>query len=110
ANRKVAPESVGTVVGADFLYSQKNEDLNGAGVLLKETQTLIHEQGQKDTLRGRILGLIHLIGLLPTSGHGDIGVRATVDHLVDLLVENLAHDGDQLRQQVPVALEALADE
>ncbi|MGO1266052.1 BREX system P-loop protein BrxC [Brachybacterium paraconglomeratum] len=110
ANRKVAPEPVGTVVGADFLYSQKNEDLNGAGLLLKETQTLIHEQGQKDPLRGRILGLIHLISLLPTSGHGDIGVRATSDHLVDLLVEDLAHDGDQLRQQVPAALEALADE
>ncbi|MGP5622230.1 BREX system P-loop protein BrxC [Candidatus Corynebacterium faecigallinarum] len=110
ANRKVAPELVGTVVGADFLYAQKNEDLNGAGLLLKETQTLIHEQGQKDALRGRVLGLIHLIGLLPTSGHGDIGVRATADHLVDLLVEDLANDGDRLRQQVPVVLEALAEE
>ncbi|OLT20580.1 hypothetical protein BJF81_04735 [Ornithinimicrobium sp. CNJ-824] len=110
ANRKVAPNAVGTVVGADFLYSQKNEDLNGAGLLLKETQTLIHEQGEKDSLRGRILGLIHLIGLLPTSGHGDIGVRATADHLVDLLVENLDHDGDRLRQQVPAVLEALAEE
>lgn len=110
ANRKVAPQSVGTVVGADFLYSQKNEDLNGAGLLLKETQTLIHEQGQKDPLRGRILGLVHLIGLLPTSGHGDIGVRATADHLVDLLVEDLSHDGDRLRQQVPAVLEALAEE
>ncbi|WP_207549381.1 hypothetical protein, partial [Mycobacteroides chelonae] len=110
ANRMVAPESVGTAVGADFLYTQKNEDLNGAGLLLKETQTLIHEQGQKDDLRGRILGLIHLIGLLPTSGHGDIGVRATADHLVDLLVEDLAHDGDRLRQKVPTVLEALAAE
>ncbi|HET7476200.1 MAG TPA: BREX system P-loop protein BrxC [Dermatophilaceae bacterium] len=110
ANRKVAPESVGTVVGADFLYAQKNEDLNGAGLLLKETQTLIHEQGQKDALRGRILGLIHLIGLLPTTGHGDIGVRATADHLVDLLVEDLAHDGDRLRQEVTAVLEALAEE
>ncbi|MET9326723.1 BREX system P-loop protein BrxC [Tsukamurella sp. NPDC003166] len=110
ANRKVAPKSVGTVVGADFLYAQKNEDLNGAGLLLKETQTLIHEQGQKDPLRARILGLVHLIGLLPASGHGDIGVRATTDHLVDLLVEDLAHDGDRLRQQVPAALDALAGE
>ncbi|WP_182875480.1 BREX system P-loop protein BrxC [Mycobacteroides abscessus] len=110
ANRMVAPEPVGTAVGADFLYTQKNEDLNGAGLLLKETQTLIHEQGQKDDLRGRILGLIHLIGLLPTSGHGDIGVRATADHIVDLLVEDLAHDGDRLRQKVPTVLEALAAE
>lgn len=110
ANRKVAPEPLGTVVGADFLYAQKNEDLNGAGLLLKETQTLIYEQGQNDALRGRILGLIHLIGLLPTSGHGDIGVRATGEHLVDLLVEDLAHNSDQLRRDVPSVLKALADE
>ncbi|MDO5619448.1 BREX system P-loop protein BrxC [Kocuria sp.] len=110
ANRKVASDSVGTVVGADFLYAQKNEDLNGAGFLLKETQTLIHEEAQKDALRGRVLGLIHLIGLLPTSGHGDIGVRATAEHLVDLLVEDLAHDGDLLRQKMPTVLDALSDE
>lgn len=110
ANRLVANKSVGTVVGADYLYSAKHEDLNGAGLLLKETQRLIHEQGQKEPLRGRVLGLIHLISLLPTTAPGDIGVRATVDHLVDLLVEDLAHDGSALRQEVPVVLAALADE
>jgi len=109
ANRLVALKSVGTVVGADYLYAAKHEDLNGAGLLLKETQRLIHEQGQKDALRGRILGLIHLISLLPTSGHADIGVRATADHLVDLLVEDLGNDGSRLRQDVPAALAALAE-
>lgn len=110
ANRLVANKSVGTVVGADYLYTAKHEDLNGAGLLLKETQRLIHEQGQKEPLRGRVLGLIHLISLLPTTAPGDIGVRATVDHLVDLLVEDLAHDGSALRQEVPVVLAALTDE
>lgn len=109
ANRLVAPKPVGTVVGADYLYAAKHEDLNGAGLLLKETQRLIHEQGQNDALRGRILGLIHLISLLPTSGHADIGVRATADHLVDLLVEDLANDGARLRQDVPAALDALTE-
>lgn len=110
ANRLVAKKSVGTVVGADYLYSAKHEDLNGAGLLLKETQRLIHEQGQKEPLRGRVLGLIHLISLLPTTPPGDIGVRATVDHLVDLLVEDLANDGTALRQEVPVVLAALTAE
>jgi hypothetical protein len=110
ANRLVAPKPVGTVVGADYLYSAKHEDLNGAGLLLKETQRLIHEQGQKDPLRGRILGLVHLVSLLPTSGHADIGVRATADHVVDLLVEDLANDGARLRQDIPAALEALTEE
>ena len=110
ANRLVAKKPVGTVVGADYLYSAKHEDLNGAGLLLKETQRLIHEQGQKEPLRGRILGLIHLISLLPSAAPGDIGVRATVDHLVDLLVEDLANDGTALRQEVPEVLAALTDE
>lgn len=110
ANRVVANKDVGTVVGADYLYSAKHEDLNGAGLLLKETQRLIHEQGHKEPLRGRVLGLVHLISLLPTTPPGDIGVRATVDHLVDLLVEDLANDGTALRQEVPEVLAALAEE
>lgn len=109
ANRLVANRPVGTVVGADYLYSAKHEDLNGASLLLKETQRLIHEQGQAEPLRGRILGLIHLISLLPTTPPGDIGIRATVDHLVDLLVEDLANDGTALRQEVPEILAALTD-
>lgn len=109
ANRLVASKTVGTVVGADYLYSAKHEDLNGAGLLLKETQRLIHEQGQKEPLRGRVLGLIHLISLLPTTPPGDIGIRATIDHLVDLLVEDLANDGTALRQEVPEVLAALTD-
>lgn len=110
ANRLVADRPIGTVVGADYLYAAKHEDLNGAGMLLKETQRLIHEQRQKEPLRGRVLGLVHLIGLLPTTPPGDIGVRATVHHIVDLLVEDLAHDGTALRQEVPVVLAALTDE
>jgi len=110
ANRQVASAAVGHVVGADFLYSAKHEDLNGAGLLLKETQRVIHEQGQKNPLRGRVLGLIHLISLLPTTGHADIGVRATSDHLVDLLVEDLAHDGESLRQAIPPLLEHMTEE
>lgn len=110
ANRLVANKPVGTVVGAEYLYSAKHEDLNGAGLLLKETQGLIHEQAQKEPLRGRVLGLIHLISLLPTTPPGDIGVRATVDHLVDLLVEDLVNDGTALRQEVPEVLAALAEE
>lgn len=110
ANRLVATKPVGTVVGADYLYSAKHEDLNGAGLLLKETQRLIHEQGKKEPLRGRVLGLIHLISLLPTAAPGDIGVRATVDHLVDLLVQDLANDGTALRQEMPVVLTALIEE
>nr|WP_256435434.1 BREX system P-loop protein BrxC [Aeromicrobium sp. CFBP 8757] len=110
ANRLVANQVVGSVVGADYLYAAKHEDLNGAGLLLKETQRLIHDEGQNEPLRGRVLGLIHLISLLPTTPPGDVGVRANVDHLVDLLVEDLVNDGPALRQEVPTVLAALSDE
>ncbi|MBY6706229.1 BREX system P-loop protein BrxC [Rhodococcus sp. BP-241] len=110
ANRLVANRGVGSVVGADYLYSAKHEDLNGAGLLLKETQRLIHDEGKKEEIRGRVLGLIHLMNLLPTNPPGDIGVRANVDHLVDLLVEDLVNDGTALRQKVPLVLSALTDE
>ncbi|MEZ5150307.1 hypothetical protein [Rhodococcus zopfii] len=42
-------------------------------------------------------------------GEPPIGIRATVDHLVDLLVEDLANDGTALRQEVPEVLAALTD-
>ena len=110
AAAEVSSKPVGTVIGADYLYDAKNEDLNQTAQLSKGLQRLIAEQRDKDALRGRILGLIHLISLLPTSGAGDTGVRATSAHLADLLVEDLALDGARLRADVPRLLTEMADE
>lgn len=110
AAAEVSSRPVGTVIGADYLYEAKNEDLNQTAQLSKGLQRLIAEQRAKDVDRGRILGLIHLISLLPTSGAGDTGVRATSAHLADLLVEDLAHDGARMRADVPRLLREMADE
>jgi hypothetical protein len=110
AATEVSSKPIGTVIGADYLYEAKNEDLNQTAQLSKGLQRLIAEQRLKDGDRGRILGLIHLISLLPTSGAGDTGVRATAAHLADLLVEDLAHDGARLRADVPRLLQEMADE
>ncbi|HRA51707.1 BREX system P-loop protein BrxC, partial [Actinotalea sp.] len=113
ANRRAAGRPVGTVVGADFLYDEKHSDLNQSGRLLKETQQLIADQAahpDDGALRARILGLIHLISLLPTEGPADTGVRPTAEHLADLLVEDVEHDGHRLRARVPELLAALAHE
>lgn len=85
ANRRVAHESVGTVVGADFLYEEKSADMNASGRLLKETQLLIADQAAKSDgeLRARILEVVHLVALLPTEGAADSGVRPTPDHIAD---------------------------
>ncbi|WP_454294979.1 BREX system P-loop protein BrxC [Salana multivorans] len=110
ATAQVSSRPVGTVIGADYLYDAKNEDLNQTAQLSKSLQRLIADERTKDELRGRILGLIHLVSLLPTSGVGDIGIRATAAHLADLLVEDLATDGARLRAEVPRLLTAMADE
>jgi phage tail protein X len=113
ANAAVGRRDVGTVVGADYLYEYLQDLLNAAGHLLKETQTLIKDQAKNPDdgpLRARILGLVHLISLLPTDGPQDRGVRPTADHIADLLVEDLASDGARLRQRVPELLATLAKE
>ncbi|MFF8346233.1 BREX system P-loop protein BrxC [Cellulosimicrobium funkei] len=110
AAAEVSSKPVGTVIGADYLYDAKNEDLNQTAQLSKGLQKLIADQRKIDKLRGRILGLIHLISLLPTSGVGDTGIRATPAHLADLLVEDLALDGARLRADVPRLLTEMADE
>ncbi len=113
ANRSVAEEPIGTVVGADFLYDQKSADLNASGKLPPGVQLLIAEQaGHVDDgpLRARVLAVLHLIALLPTEGPADQGVRASAPHVADLLVRNLEADGAQLRRRVPVLLETMARE
>ena len=111
ANRQVATEAVGTVVGADFLYQQKSSDLNAAGKLSRDVQVLIAEQEAQDgdgRLRARILATLQLISLLPTEGPADQGVRPTATHVADLLVRDLDDDGARLRRQVPELLAELA--
>lgn len=112
ANQSVADQPLGHVVGADFLYDQKSEDLLSAGLLMKEVQHLIAEQGAlpNGTLRARVLRIIALITLLPSSGIGDLGVRANATTIADLLVEDLAADGAPLRRDVPDVLATLAAE
>lgn len=110
ANKKVAEREVGTVIGADFLYEDKQHNFQSTGRLLKELQTLIAEQARHEDhgpLRARLLGTIFLISQLPTEGAGDTGIRATAAHLADLLVEDLAEDPGILRQRVPALLDDL---
>ena len=53
--------------------------------------------------------LIFLINKLPREG-ADIGVRATAEHLADLLTDDLGPSATTLRQQVPAVVKALVDD
>lgn len=113
AARRVAPEPVGTVVPADFIFGEQAPGMLQTGVLLREIEQLIVEEGKsanEGPLRARSLSMVFLISQLSREGFADTGVRATAPHIADLLVDDLARSGEQLRRDVPRILEELRDE
>jgi hypothetical protein len=110
ANRVVADSPVGTVVPADFIYDEKSADMLQTGVLLREIEQLIkgeRTQVPGGELRSRVLALVFLISQLSREGFADTGVRATEQHIADLLVDDLSGAGPRLRAEVPKVLEQL---
>ena len=112
AIRHTADGPLGTVVSADFLFQEISASLLQSGVLLREINETITKQddGTPDgTLKSRACALIFLIRKLPLDAAADIGVRATVSTLADLLVSDLARDGAMLRGRIPVLLDELVE-
>ncbi|MCV7176149.1 BREX system P-loop protein BrxC [Mycolicibacterium sphagni] len=113
ANRLVAEESAGTVVAADYIFDAKAADMRQTGVLLADIQRLIEEERRnpdKGELRSRVLALVFLISQLPREGFADTGVRPTASHIADLLVDDLANSGQELRREVEPILDRLQSE
>jgi len=115
AVRSTAGEPLGTVIPADFLYFQLAPTLLQTSVLPREVHELVGKLQQasdaSSKLKARLVALVFLVGKLPresTQG-GDLGVRADVETLADLLVQNLDHGGADVRKAVPAALKELAD-
>ena len=111
ACRLVADQPLGAVIPADYIYDQLANELVIAGELQKRFQEIIEEQKRAPdgTLRSRICALVFLINKLPREGV-DTGVRATPEHLSDLLTDDLGDSATSLRAQVPALVQALADE
>ena len=113
AIRRTADNQVGTVVAADFLFDEISANLLQSGVLLREIHEAIVKQREDGTpdgaLKSRLCALVFLIRKLPRDAGIDIGVRANVGTLADLLVENLANDGAELRGRLPALLDELVN-
>lgn len=111
ACRRVADRPVGAVIPADFIYEQLANDLVISGEMQKRYQEIIEEQKERPDgeLRSRIAALVFLINKLPREG-GDIGVRATVDHLADLLTDDLGDSATDIRARVPNLVQVLVDD
>jgi len=104
ANRRVAEKSLGTVIGADFIYEQLEAIMLQRKVLLQELATRITElrdSSEDGALRARLCATIFLIGELPTQGVLTTGLQANADTLADLLVEDLPAGSAALRQRIP---------
>lgn len=108
---KLADKPITSVVPADELYESLKGPMLAQGVLLRELHTKIEELGAPGTpdaiLSKRIASIVFLISKLPTAPGADLGVRATADHIADLLIEDLAADNHALRQEVAQTLDKL---
>lgn len=102
ATQDVAGSPLGTVIPADAMYDPILADLQQSGVLPRDTATLI--AGLGDPLKARIAKLAFLIARLEEAGPLATGVRATVDTLSDLLVDDLVAGGAEVRRRVPEAV------
>ena len=106
---KVADQEVGHVIPADELFEALAPDMATTGVLLREINERIIEVGKNDgPLARRVCSLVFLIGKLMREGSADKGVRATKEHIADLLIDNLDADNGKLRDDVEKTLKALA--
>lgn len=111
---RLANRQLGAIVPADDLYEALAPEMVTTGALPREINERILAIGKDGTpegrLRQRICGLVFLIGRMPVDGPGDIAVRATKEHIADLMVEDLKADNGKLRNTVATLLEKMADE
>jgi hypothetical protein len=111
---RLAGEPLGRLIPGDDLYEALAPEMVTTGALPREINERILALGRdgsaEDRLRQRICGLVFLIGQLPTDGVADIGVRATREHIADLLVNDFSADNGKLRSEAARLLDKLADE
>lgn len=107
---KIASRDLGAVVPGDELFTALAPEMVNTGVLLREINERIIQVGKDfGPLAQRICGLIFLIWQVKRDGVADIGVRATKDHIADLLVDDLCADNGKLRNDVEGILIQLSE-
>lgn len=109
---RLSDRGLGATVPGDELFEALAPEMVNTGVLLREINeriiNLSKDGTDEGTLARRICGLVFLISRLPREAGADIGVRASKEHIADLLVDDLLADNGKLRSNVEVVLEHLA--
>ena len=108
---KLSSRPLGSVVPGDELYDALAPEMVNTGVLLREINERIIAVGDRHgALAQRVCGIVFLIGKLAREAGADTGVRATRDHIADLVVDDLTADNGKLRSEVDATLKTLADD
>lgn len=112
AELKIANRELGAVIPGDELFDALAPDLVATGAMLKEINDRIIAIGKSGTqealLARRAAALVFLIGRLSREAAADTGVRATKEHVSDLLIDDLAGENGKFRGKVEAILEKLA--
>ncbi|MBW1967272.1 MAG: BREX system P-loop protein BrxC [Deltaproteobacteria bacterium] len=98
---------VGHVVPADYLYFDSADKLLQSRILPRKVheKTMIWKEGTDDErLMARACGLVFLINKLAGSNK-EIGIKATVNTIADLMVEDLSQGSSSLRSRLPGILD-----
>ena len=99
-------KELGNVVPADYLYFDSADKLLQSRILPRNVheKTMSWRNDSEDKrLMARACGLIFLINKLASS-NTEIGIKANVDTLADLMVENLSEGSTALRSKLPGVL------
>jgi hypothetical protein len=100
-------DSLGHVVPADYLYYDSADKLLQSRILPRKVheKTMSWSKGSDDErLVARACGLVFLVNKLAGSNN-EIGIRANIDTLADLLVEDLSQGSSTLRSRLPGLLD-----
>ena len=95
-------KSLGNIIPADFLYFESANRLLQARILPRKfhEKTSVWEKGTaEEKLKARACGIVFLINKI-SANNKEIGIKATVDAIADLLVEDLSTGSAELRTRL----------
>ena len=99
-------DDIGCVIPADYLFFDSADRLLQSRIIPKKLheRTMIWIKGSEDErLMARACGLVFLINKLSGS-NTEIGIKATIDSMADLMVANLSDGSSELRSRLPALL------
>ena len=100
-------DEIGSVVPADYLYFDSGDKLLQSRILPRKVheKTMTWVKGSEDEkLMARASGLVFLVNKL-SGNNNEIGIKANIDTIADLMVTNLSKGSSSLRSKLPTLLD-----